>query len=126
PFNHSLWSFKIPSILLAKADSFPEYPEVRSYWTQRFSCMSRCVSRHEPLKVKNSDGKSARIFQRSTDQAMAHTRCYAQVFVTIWLRVQFFYKDFPTVLALHLKCQLTNQNYLHLFFLPNVYLLNLL
>src|SRR5690606_29112023 len=36
-------------------------------------CMSRCVSGHEPLKVQNSDGKSARIFQRNTDQAMAYS-----------------------------------------------------
>ena len=32
------------------------------------------VAGHEPLKVQNSDGKSARIFQRNTDQAMAYTR----------------------------------------------------
>jgi len=36
--------------------------------------MSRCVSGHEPLKVQKYDGKSARIFQRNTDQAMAYTR----------------------------------------------------
>lgn len=43
--------------------------------------MSRCVSGHEPLKVQNSDGKSARVFQRNTDQAMAYTRCYPQLFI---------------------------------------------
>ncbi|MFT5266277.1 MAG: hypothetical protein ACI8YQ_005041 [Polaribacter sp.] len=37
--------------------------------------MSRCVSWHEPLKVQNPDGKSSRIFQSSSDQAMAYTRC---------------------------------------------------
>ncbi len=45
--------------------------------------MSCGVSRHEPLKVQNSAGKSARIFQRSTDLAITYTRCSTQFFIRL-------------------------------------------
>ena len=62
-------------------NTFYENLKVNFKRIERSSCMSCCVSRHEPLKVQNSDGKSARIFQRNPDQAMAHTRCCKQWFV---------------------------------------------
>uniref|UniRef100_UPI00404A1022 hypothetical protein n=1 Tax=Gelidibacter sp. TaxID=2018083 RepID=UPI00404A1022 len=47
----------IPSILLLKADSFPEFPEVRSYWTQRFADLR--WAGFLPLNLKRSTKLSA-------------------------------------------------------------------
>ncbi|MGJ8593257.1 MAG: hypothetical protein ACSHXF_11955 [Aquaticitalea sp.] len=41
-------------------------------WGEMVLCMGRCVSRLEPLKVRNCVGKFDRIFQVWTDQAMAY------------------------------------------------------
>jgi hypothetical protein len=40
--------------------------------------MSRCVVWYETTQVQNQVGKSERIFQSSTDQAMAYILCCGQ------------------------------------------------